>query len=334
MRKVVRMKHKFNLNYLKSIPKDEYIHWTGVHVGGGTGKWGYNSGHIWNEKFKSFISDTPRIRFINDSQCDNPNWMSRYFEDNVIVIATNDDSGILKVTNKNVSGINGVLIDNIMEYLNYHGESVDLDAEDLYVVTSPEPNGGTFPIICDIFNTPHNVRRIYSKGLMCIDNKKFRPLPNGLCNITIDPIREKLLFKEEKRTDNLVVYNFRLGTNTDRDNIINYLSDKDWATEGTGKQFTYLEEMYHHKFVISPESCCADSHRTWEAMYLGSIPIVQKTSGMSWFDDLPILQVDDICTLTKEFLEEKYYEMMTKEYDLDKLKLSYWLNMIKKDLKI
>ncbi len=89
-------------------------------------------------------------------------------------------------------------------------------------------------------------------------------------------------------------------------------------TERLDRYFEYLREMYHHKFAISPESCCADSHRTWEAMYIGVIPIVQKTLGMSWYDDLPILQVDDICSLTEEFLEDKYKEMMDKEYNLEK----------------
>tara|TARA_Y100000593_G_scaffold94641_1_gene194816 strand:- start:3246 stop:4232 length:987 start_codon:yes stop_codon:yes gene_type:complete len=328
------MKYKFTLDYLKSIPRDEFIHWTGVHVGPGTGKWGFNKGHIWNDKLQNFLNQHSSVIFISDEQRYNSNYMSRYFDDFDIIIATNDDSGILQVKNKYASGVNGVLIDNINEYLQKNEKSVNLEDKDLYVVTSPEPNGGTFPMICDIFNTPKNIKRIYSKGLMCTDNDKFRPLPNGLCNITIEPLRDKLLFEEEKRVDNLVVFNFRLGTNDERDKVIEYYKSKDWATEGTGRQFEYLREMYHHKFVISPESCCADSHRTWEAMYSGTIPIVQKTSGMSWFDDLPILQVDDICSLTKEYLEEKYDEMMNTEYNLDKLKISYWLNQIDEDVNV
>ena len=54
---------------------------------------------------------------------------------------------------------------------------------------------------------------------------------------------------------------------------------------------------------------------------------------IAWFDDLPILQVDDMCSLTKEFLEDKYEEMMSKEYNLDKLKMSYWLQQIENDTK-
>lgn len=322
------MKHKFTLDYLSSIPKDEFIHWSGVHIGPGSGKWGFNKGHVWNEQLKSFLQQNPSVKFISDN---GEPYMSRYFDESII-IATNQDFGILRVTDKYSSGVDGIMIDQINDFLSRNKLTVNLDAIDLYVCTSPEPNGGNFPWSCDVFNEPNNVKRIYSKGLMCTDNEKFRPLPNGLCNITIEPIRDKIFFKEDKRIDNLVVYNFRLGTNEERDQILNYYSNKDWATEGVGKQTEYLREMYHHKFVISPESCCADSHRTWEAMYLGAIPIVQKTPGMSWFNDLPILQVDDMCSLTKEFLEEKYKEMMSKEYNLDKLKMSYWLSQIKQDI--
>ena len=324
--------YKFTLEYLKSIPKDEFIHWTGTHVGPGTGKWGFNKGHIWNDKLVEFLNLNPDITFIQDSQDGNKDWISRYFEENKIIIATNDDAGIMRITDRTVSGVNGTLQDNINYYLKNSKKNINLKSNELYILTSPYPNGGTFPRVYDIFNA-FNVKRIYSKGLMCTDNQKLKPLPNGLCNITIEPIREKILFKEKKINDNLVVYNFRLGTNKERDKILNYYNDKEWATEGKGRQFEYLREMYHHKFVISPESNCADSHRTWEAIYLGAIPIVQKTSGMSWFQDLPILQVDDMCSLTKEYLEDKYEEMMSKEYNLDKLKISYWLNKIQNDIK-
>jgi len=326
------MKHKFTTDYLKNIPSDEFIHWTAVHKDTpDRGKWGYCKGYIWNNKLKNFLEQNTDITFIKDQQNENPYYISRYFGNNNIIIATNDDAGILKVTNKYAKGENGILIDHINDYIETKQVSVNLDAEDLYVVTSPEPNGGSFPEIYDIFNSPDQIKRIYSKGLMTTDNEKFRVLPNGICSITIEALRDKIFFTEPKRNDNLVVLNFRLGTNQKRDAILNYYKDKSWATSGKGAQTEYLREMYNHKFVISPESNCADSHRTWEALYLGTIPIVQKTPGMSWFDDLPILQVDDICSLTEEFLEEKYEEMMSKEYNLEKLKISYWLDMIYED---
>ena len=50
--------YKFNLEYLESIPRDEFIHWTGTHVGPSTGKWGYNKGHVWNEQLRTFLTNT------------------------------------------------------------------------------------------------------------------------------------------------------------------------------------------------------------------------------------------------------------------------------------
>ena len=171
------MKHKFTLDYLKSIHRDEFIHWTAVHNDiPDSGKWGYCKGYIWNKKLKTFLNENPNITFIKDQQNETPQYISRHFENNKIIIATNDDAGILKVTDKYAKGTNGVLIDNINSYLTHSPSSVNHEAKDLYVITSPEPNGGTFPQICDIFNSPTNVKRIYSKGLMVTDNEKFKVL--------------------------------------------------------------------------------------------------------------------------------------------------------------
>jgi hypothetical protein len=51
---------------------------------------------------------------------------------------------------------------------------------------------------------------------------------------------------------------------------------------------------------------------------------------MSYFEDLPILWVNNWLTdvLDEVFLEEKYEEIMEKEYDLLPLTLSYWADKI------
>lgn len=56
------------------------------------------------------------------------------------------------------------------------------------------------------------------------------------------------------------------------------------------KQFTTPKEfrklLINSKFVISPPGNGADCHRTWEAVYLGSVPIVLRDY---WpFEDLPL----------------------------------------------
>lgn len=55
----------------------------------------------------------------------------------------------------------------------------------------------------------------------------------------------------------------------------------------------YRETVRGSKFVISPPGNGADCHRTWEALYLGAVPIVLRTYWPFEHIDLPVLVVDD-----------------------------------------
>ena len=53
---------------------------------------------------------------------------------------------------------------------------------------------------------------------------------------------------------------------------------------------------------------------------------------MSWFEDLPILQVDRWEQIDESFLKEQYEIMSKKQYNFQKLKMSYYINLMKSDL--
>lgn len=52
-------------------------------------------------------------------------------------------------------------------------------------------------------------------------------------------------------------------------------------------------EYSRHRFVLSPAGQGLDCHRTWEAMLLGAIPIVRKSSLDSLYESLPVAMVED-----------------------------------------
>lgn len=52
-------------------------------------------------------------------------------------------------------------------------------------------------------------------------------------------------------------------------------------------------EYSRHRFVLSPAGQGLDCHRTWEALLLGAIPIVQRSSLDPLFSGLPVALVDD-----------------------------------------
>ena len=89
------------------------------------------------------------------------------------------------------------------------------------------------------------------------------------------------------------------------------------------------KQMLNYKFILSPAGEGLDCHRTWEAIILGCIPIVKKSSIDEIFDNLPVLILNDWDELNEEFLNEKYNRIMLgKKYnifDYQKLYLKYWL---------
>lgn len=109
-------------------------------------------------------------------------------------------------------------------------------------------------------------------------------------------------------------------TNTDRNGIVNSLKNNNIPyTHDYNKPFNeYIENMAQHKFVISPPGNGIDCHRTWEALYIGCIPIVIKNDIYNnW--DLPILQVNDFSEVTGQFLKE-----VTLKSTGAKLDINFW----------
>ena len=89
--------------------------------------------------------------------------------------------------------------------------------------------------------------------------------------------------------------------------------------------YNYCTNMSKHKFVICPPGNGADTHRVWESLYLGCIPIVKKSRIYPY--DLPIIQINDWSEVTQELLESYIYEG-----DKSQLFLKYWETLIKEDL--
>ena len=87
----------------------------------------------------------------------------------------------------------------------------------------------------------------------------------------------------------------------------------------------YFQQLPSYKFVISPEGNGIDCHRTWEALYVGSIPIVIKNNIYNNWSDLPILQVSSYSDITQDLLDT----FIKQTYSYKKLSIDYWKNEFK-----
>jgi hypothetical protein len=85
----------------------------------------------------------------------------------------------------------------------------------------------------------------------------------------------------------------------------------------------YFVSLPSYKFVVSPEGNGIDTHRTYESLMAGCIPIVEHNPYIEkLYEGCPILYTYDYSEITPEYLDQKYSEMFDKLYDFSKLFLS------------
>ena len=85
-------------------------------------------------------------------------------------------------------------------------------------------------------------------------------------------------------------------------------------------------------FVICPHGGGLDCHRNWEALCLGCIPIVKTSPIDNLYKDLPVVIVkrwEDIdINLLNNTISEFKRKFENNEFNMKKVKLSYWTNLI------
>lgn len=85
-------------------------------------------------------------------------------------------------------------------------------------------------------------------------------------------------------------------------------------------QRKYFEEIQKHLFVLCPPGNGKDTHRVWESLYFGAIPVVEDSAMYRHFAKyFPILTVETWFDVTPKFLLEKYKEMSSKTWRYDLL---------------
>jgi hypothetical protein len=177
----------------------------------------------------------------------------------------------------------------------------------------------------------------FAQNLM-IRHEKCTPIPIGL-QLRMYDNENKTLFDIEKYRNNnkkinKIFYAFSVETNLNRLITLKSLSLSNVTTKPDKK--LSLEEYYSivskHAFNASPEGNGVDCHRTWETLYLGSIPVLEKSINSEYWKKigLPVLTIDswnDVKNFNESFLDKKYKET-TKNGINSPLYMDYWIKEI------
>ncbi len=142
--------------------------------------------------------------------------------------------------------------------------------------------------------------------------------------------------KEPRQIRNLVYLNFNVHTYPqERRGIYEHFCKLPWVTVGNfniteSGRISFLRDLRNHSFVICPRGNGIDTHRLWETLYMGSIPVVLRHVAMEDFYDLPICFIDRWEDVTPEFLEQEAERISTGSFNMEKLKAGYWINKMKR----
>jgi hypothetical protein len=187
---------------------------------------------------------------------------------------------------------------------------------------------------------PKNVIHWFCPNIM-IRKDRWESIPFGLENLhrfsfhhiyKIDRMLAKI--KEEKTYKNLVYLCYSITTNSkERETPYKLLAGKPFVTTVRNPNIFdfdgYIDNVYRHKFVISPEGSGIDCHRTWESLYMDTIPVLKRHVNLSYYEDLPICLVNQWDEITEEFLNKEYERIMSSEWNLDKLYFEWWEQRVK-----
>ena len=181
---------------------------------------------------------------------------------------------------------------------------------------------------------PNCISKWYSVNVN-YENKKLIPIPLGLANdyspknlITKD--FGDLDFKTHKK-DKIYV-NFNKYTNLkERHHLYDLFQNFNWATvDRKILDFNeYQDNLKNHKFVLCPWGNGVDTHRIWEAIYSGSIPVIKDHITFKCLKSLPVIFIDDYKNLNYDYLINKSKELEPILIDNEFLNLNYWIEKIR-----
>ena len=172
-----------------------------------------------------------------------------------------------------------------------------------------------------------------------VSHPKITPIPIGLENARYAHAGRTALFdrararltRSPKPRNGRILAAFSVRTNRAvRAPILESLRSNSLVDvfDGWMRQSEYVEKLSGYSFVASPPGNGIDCHRTWEALYLGTVPIVQPSVCMGYFKSLgmPILATENWDERLRESTSDS--RTPTTTGTVSALFLDYWRDLI------
>lgn len=164
---------------------------------------------------------------------------------------------------------------------------------------------------------------------------KFYPIPIGKANEewahgNTSCFLKMMDKKKESAKQYLLYANFNPKTHPDRLRLYNFFSKQSFCRFQRSPLALelYLQDLLSSEYVLSPRGNGLDTHRSWEALFMGAIPIVQHSFLDSLFSNMRILLVDNFYEITEDFLKKQLLILSLHKNNENKFYLKYYAELI------
>ena len=175
-----------------------------------------------------------------------------------------------------------------------------------------------------------NCKKIYTQN-MNVKHPQVEPLPIGIANSCWDwgdsKIMDEVINEGFSDTNPLFIYaNFTKGDGVRyerRKDCYDILSENGIIMQESTDYKTYLQDLKKFKFCLSPEGNGIDCYRTWEALYMKTIPICKRSVMVEEFaktfpiyivDDWKKFDIDDVWSSYDSFNWDNWYQLDFETY--------------------
>ena len=168
--------------------------------------------------------------------------------------------------------------------------------------------------------------RAWFAANLAFEDPRVRAIPVGIANPHWPHGDQGVLGRVQEsvqRKSRLFDVSFSLATNVD---------ERRYCVEQTGLQPTaprayemYLQELAQAYFCVSPRGNGIDCHRTWEALYLRTIPIVTRSILTDHHADLPMIVLDDWSQFGEFAFSSELYDRTIGDWRPESLSLDRYL---------
>ena len=89
---------------------------------------------------------------------------------------------------------------------------------------------------------------------------------------------------------------------------------------------TYISELNDSFFCLSPNGNGVDCHKTWESIYLKTIPVITESINIKFYKDFPIYIIESWENFNINELTIELYNDIIQNFDFNKININFFLD--------